>query len=789
MIQAADLGQENQALRERLSSLSEASLRINESLELDAVLQGVLDSARSLTHAPYGVITLVDDAGEFESYLSSGLTPEESQRFWEIPGGPAFSAYLSNLPGALRVRDFSSLTRAAGFPEFRTPAEVSSFLAAPIRHRGEAAGNIYLAKKEPGQEFTPEDEEILIMFASQAALVIANARSYRDEQRARSDLEALVNTAPVGVVVFNAGTGGLDLVNSEARRIVSGLHEPEQSAEELLELLTIRRADGSEIPLEELFVAQAFSRGETVRAEEISLGIPDGSSVSVLMDATPIRSREDVLESIVVTLQDMTPIEELERLRTEFLGIVSHELQTPLTSIKGSTAALMDESTDLDPAVMRQFHRIIDEQADHMRDLMSGLLDAARIEAGTLSVAPEPVDVARLVDDARIRFVSSGARNNLQIDLDQDVPLVMADRRRIVQVIGNLLSNAARYSPELSLIRVAAVRDGARVALSVSDDGAGLPAERLPHLFRKFSRLDGENRGRDLDGSGLGLAICKGLVEAHSGRIWAESDGPGLGSRFTFTIPAVEEPAVGIAPAPRRGQQADRERTRVLAVDDDPQTLRYVRDVLAKAGYAPTMTGDPQEVARLIEEEQPHLVLLDLMLPGTDGIELMQQILDIADVPVIFLSVYGQDETIARAFDAGATDYVVKPFSPTELAARIRAALRKHVVPEPIELTQPYSLGDLNIDYARRRVTLAGRPIDLTPTEYGALAELTANAGRVMTHGQLLQRVWGARRGSDSGPVRNIVARLRRKLGDDADSPTYIFSERYVGYRFAKPPE
>ena len=787
MIQPADLA--HAALRERLSSLSEATLRINESLELDAVLQRVLDSARSLTHARYGVITLADDAGDLEGFLASGLTPEESQRLWEMPGGQAFSEYLSNLPGALRVRDFSSLTRAAGLPEFQTPFEVSSFLTAPIRHSGEDAGNIYLAKREPGQEFLPEDEEVLVMFASQAALVITNARRYRDEQRARTDLEALVNTAPFGVVVFDAGTGALALVNSEARRIVSDLHEQEQSPEELLGLLTIRRADGSEVPLEELSVAQALSRGGTVRAEEVSLGIPDGGAVSVLMDVTRLRSQEGALESIVITLQDRTPVEEVERLRTEFLGMVSHDLQMPLSAIKGSTAALMDESADLDPAVVRQFHRIIDEQADHMRGLMSDLLDVARIETGRLSVAPEPVDVARLVDQARIRFLSSGGGNNLHIDLEQNLPLVVADRRRIVQVISNLLSNAARYSPELSPIRVAAIRDGARVAVSVSDDGAGLPAERLPHLFRKFSRLDGENRGRDLEGSGLGLAICKGLVEAHGGRIWAESDGPGLGSRFTFTIPAVEEPAAGSTPAPSRTQQSPGGRPRVLAVDDDPQALRYVRDVLAKAGYAPTVTGDPREVARLVEQEQPHLVLLDLMLPGSNGIELMRQILDIADVPVIFLSVYGQDETIARALDAGATDYVVTPFSPTELAARIRAALRKRPAPEPIEYAEPYSLGDLTVDYAVRRVTLAGRPVDLTPTEYGVLAELTANAGRVMTHGQLLQRVWGAGRAGDSGPVRNIVARLRRKLGDDADSPTHIFSERRVGYRAAKPPE
>ena len=129
-----------------------------------------------------------------------------------------------------------------------------------------------------------------------------------------------------------------------------------------------------------------------------------------------------------------------------------------------------------------------------------------------------------------------------------------------------------------------------------------------------------------------------------------------------------------------------------------------------------------------MEEEKPDLVILDLMLPGTDGIELMKDIVAVGDVPVIFLSAYGRDELIARAFDMGAVDYVVKPFSPTELAARIRAALRKREVSEPSE---PYVLGDLTIDYAERVVTLAGRPVELMAIEYRLLAELSANAGRV----------------------------------------------------------
>ena len=468
-------------------------------------------------------------------------------------------------------------------------------------------------------------------------------------------------------------------------------------------MLTFRRADGREISLREFPLAEALSTGETVRAEEIVIGVPDGRSVSVLLNATAIRSEEGQVESVVVTLQDMTALEELDRLRAEFLGMVSHELRAPLTSIKGSAATVLGSTADLDPAVVRQFFRIIEEQADHMHDLVADLLDVARIETGTLPVTPEPAEVAVLVDRARSTFTSAGGRNNLAIDIPPDLPLVMADRRRIVQVVGNLLSNAAKHSSESSVITVTVVREDVHVAVSVADEGRGIPSERLPYLFRKFTRSDGDDLGSGVAGSGLGLAICKGIVEAHGGRIWAESEGPGMGARFTFTIPTVEEGGSGTAvstSAARRAVAGPGERVRVLAVDDDPQALRYVRDALLKSGYTPVVTGDPEEALRLVAEEKPDLVLLDLMLPGTDGIELMKDILGAGDVPVIFLSAYGRDELIARAFDMGAVDYVVKPFSPTELAARIRAALRKRAASEPSE---PYVLGDLTIDYAERR--------------------------------------------------------------------------------------
>ena len=487
----------------------------------------------------------------------------------------------------------------------------------------------------------------------------------------------------------------------------------------------------------------------------------------------------------------MTPLEDLERLRAEFLGMVSHELRMPLTTIKGSAASALSSTSPFNPAEAYQFFRIIDEQADHMRSLINDLLDVTRIEAGTLSITPETSGVASLVDQARAAFLGGGAKNNIEIDLPADLPPVAADRQRVVQVLVNLLSSASKYSPASSTIMVTASQQDSHVAVSVADVGRGVSAEDLPQLFRKFSRINGANGKTKVEGEGLGLAICKGIVEAHGGRIWAESDGLGLGTRFTFTIPVVEEDAIDAADGPDElaalPMEAARQRTRILAVDDDPQILWYVRHTLSEAGYATIVTGDPEQVERLVEVEKPHLILLDLALPGTNGFELMKRIADMTDAPVMFLSGHAADQDISRGLEMGAAEYVVKPFSPTELVARIKAALRKGAASDRTESREPYVLGDLTINYAERRVSVAGRSVHLSATEYKLLFELSVNAGRVLTHDQLLRRVWDQDNSEGSQLLRTYVTYLRSKLGDDAKSPIYIFTEPRVGYRMAKP--
>ena len=782
-----ELQRENAALHERLSRLSEASLRINATLDVDSVLQGVLESACALTDARYGMVTLLSEDGQVELVLGSGLSEEEVGRLWYAPEAMGVYEYLGAITAPLRVPDLLDHLRSRDLPELRPPSAVGAFLAAPVRYVDENMGFIYLARDEGSGEFSQGDEETLVMFASQAALVIANARRHREERRARQDLETLVETSPVGVVVVDARDGEVTSQNREARRIVGDLLMPDGSLGKILELLTFGRQNGGDDSLPERTLAQALSTGDTVRAEEVTFELPGGRRVTALINATPIRSDGGELESVVVTLQDLTELEELDVLRAEFLAMVSHELRTPLSAVKGSITTLLEPGATLDAAETLQFHRIIDAQASHMRKLISDLLDVAGIATGTLPVAPRPVEVVDLVDEARSAFLSSGGTHALDLDIAPEVPLVMADRLRIVQVLNNLLTNAARHSRLSSPIRVSVAPDGVHVAISVTDEGEGVPAERLPQLFRKFVRFESDKQERDLDGTGLGLSICKGIVEAHGGRIRAESEGPGRGARFTFTLPAAGDTAGSADTAPTSRTATPRhganERLRILALDDDPHSLRHMRDGIASAGYEPMVTADPKEALRLVAENQPHLVLLDLMLPGADGMDLMNDILRTGETPVIFVSAYGQEELVTRALDMGAADYMVKPFSPGELAARIRAALRKRAQLHPAE---PYVRGELEIDYAERRVALAGRSIRLTAIEYRTLAELAANAGRVLTYEHLLRRVWGADINADVRPIRTVVSTLRRRLKDNADDPTYIFTEPRVGYRMVK---
>ncbi|MDE2987101.1 MAG: winged helix-turn-helix domain-containing protein [Chloroflexota bacterium] len=773
--------------QDRLARMNEASIRITESLDLDAVLQGVVDAACSLTGARQGGVSVRDDEREPPTLITSGLTADEHEALHDMPGGLELFDYLSGLPEPLRVADFPRFARERSLPDVGPPvAPMGPFLSAPVRHLGRRVGNLFLSKQAGEREFTPEDEGLLALFSSQAALAIANASRYREEQRAKADLETLIDTSPVGVIVFAADSGALLSVNREALRITEGLRSPDQTPEELLEVLSFRRADGREISLQQFPLARALNTSETVRGEEIVILVPDGRQVKTIINSTPIRSPEGAVVSVVVTLQDLAPIEDLARQRIEFLSLVSQELLAPLTSIKGSTAAVLEDLSRLDIATARQFFGIIEWQADRMRGLIWDLLEVARIEAGALLLHPEPSDLAALLEQARASLPEAGHGNQVVLDLPDDLPMVAADRERALQLLDRLLGDAAARAAGAP-VTVGARVEQAHVAITVSAGGGTMSFHVPAPRVLASSPLDGLDRANS--GTALGLAVCRGIVEAHGGRIWIERNGAGAGSRCIFTLPVAEEAPLSRAGSPVQatggGRRTTRGRGRVLVVVDDPQALWHIRQTLTDAGYNPAAALDPEEVERLIAMERPHLVLIDAALNEADDQGLIRRVADLTDAPVLLLAGQGANpqRELALAFEHGADDYIARPFSPTELVARAGAALRRREMPAAAPPQDTFQLGDLQIEYARRRVAVNGRELSLTDTEYRLLCELALNAGRPLSREQLMNRVWAAREPGDSGVVRAYVRRLRRKLGDSADEPRYIFNEPRIGYR------
>jgi DNA-binding response OmpR family regulator/signal transduction histidine kinase len=788
---SADLQAEVERLRHRLDQLSALGRDVASSLEPMDVLSQVVRSACELTDAKYGALGIFDEHGTVIDFITHGISPDEIQRIGDYPKGLGILGWLHELSEPVRLSDLAEHPRSVGFPPNHPP--MKNFLGAPIRAGDKALGNLYLTEKLTGPEFTEEDQHLLVLFVAQAAMAINNARVFEAEHQARARLEAVVDTSPAGIFVVEADGRKVVLTNKEVDRIVSIPAQGEAPLAKYEATISFYRPDGTKYDPRDLPLQRALDSGETTRAEEVVFERADGSRINTLVNASPIKSPEGELIGAITVIQDMTPLDQIERLRNEFLGLVTHELKTPLTAIKGAAATILGADRPLDPPEINDLMEIVDEQSDRLRDLIDNLLDVSRIEAGVLSVRAEATELRDILEEALTLFARSSGGRQVEVRAEGELPTVNADRRRIGQVIGNLLTNAGKFSESDEVITIGVVVSQGQVTIDISDEGQGIPAEALPHVFKKFYQFEDESTGRGKTGSGLGLAICKGIVEAHGGRIWAESTGTGAGTTIGFTLPMAERPAAPAAapaqPARPAGGKVQRTgpRLKILAVDDEPQVLRIIKRNLEDGGYRVVVTSDAEGALSMVETEEPDMVLLDLMLQGTTGLEVLRRIREFSGVPVIFLSSRAKEQDVVQALRAGADDYILKPFAPSELLARIEAALRRRVRPDELEAVPPFVLEDLAIDFARRDVTIAGEHVSLTATEYKLLYELATHAGRVLTHDQILQRVWGPEYSGESQLVRSFVRNLRRKLGDDAKSPRYILTEPQVGYRVADP--
>jgi len=222
----------------------------------------------------------------------------------------------------------------------------------------------------------------------------------------------------------------------------------------------------------------------------------------------------------------------------------------------------------------------------------------------------------------------------------------------------------------------------------------------------------------------------------------------------------------------------------ILVVDDEPQIRRVLRSTLTTQGYVITEAKTGEEALESLRKERPDLILLDMNMPGMGGVETCREIRRALDAPIIMLTVRNAERDKVAALDAGADDYVVKPFGIEELLARIRAALRRYA---PGDALPPFVSKDLTINFEARQVTVRDRDVHLTPKEYDVLKHLVANQGKPLTHRRLLQAVWGPDYGEETESLRVVINQLRKKLEIDPARPKYIVTEPWVGYRFQPP--
>jgi PAS domain S-box-containing protein len=469
------------------------------------------------------------------------------------------------------------------------------------------------------------------MPAASPQMIYAVARDITQEVEAESELRkanlaaatrlalltALVDAIGVGVVLVNR-----ELVvahwNKEASRLTGIQAEKALGlpARQLGEALAARVDD---YPSVRSHLQQVFDPGETTNFPMVIL--EPRREIDVTVSPAVLPSDGGQVGSVIV-LHDITAAKELDRAKDELIGMVSHELRTPLASLVGFTELLLERVVS--EAQRKQYLGTMLKEGRRLTDLINDFLDLQGLEGGYKKLDLGPADLRTVIARA-IATAGNDRGTPIDVDLPSDLPLVIADTNAILQVLINMLSNARKYSPGGGRInvRVGVIADV--VEVSIQDHGLGIPAEALPKLFNKFYRVANQDR-RQISGTGLGLAISRRIIEAHGGRVGAESAGLGQGSRFYFTLRIITAEA----------KSGD-----VLLVEDDVGFARLLEAELAVYGLSSVWGPDAETADRLIGQMTPRAVVLDLMLPGASGEDFLARLRSSQgmELPVVVVSI------------------------------------------------------------------------------------------------------------------------------------------------------
>src|SRR5256884_73400 len=532
------------------------------------------------------------------------------------------------------------------------------------------------------------------------------------------------------------------------------------------------------------------------------LALADAAVRWLRVQSFPVRDDLDHLLGRGVLLDDITLERTLAQSRNETLALAAHELKTPLAIIKGCATTLLGNSMRWDAATLREMLQMIDTQTDRLHDILKTLLDVWRMDAGVQNLQLSEVRISKLLEQLLDRWRKNAPRHQFKLSAPTEDIIVQCDALRIEQTLNHLLNNAVAYSSMGSVIKIQLETNEVEICLSISDQGIGIAPEHLDRIFDRFYRISrGEERAT---GSGLGLSIVRATIEAHGGKIWADSPGIGLGTTFfctlPFTPPVETEPlhhtalenAVASSPSgpltlPRTGPLRQSQRSKIVVVENDARIVRYLRAHLEEQQYQVLTVSHGIQLLRQLDLEEPDIILLATRLSDISGAEVLQRLREFSAIPVMMLCDNADEDEHVRLLDLGADDLMLKPFSIKELLARIRVLLRRSIVQgEQHTADVIFRTGELTIDYAQHQVHVQGKQVQLSRTEYKLLCTLAQNAGRVLTHELLLERVWGAEYSREVDFIWVYISRLRRKIEGDPRHPRYILTVPDVGYQLVK---
>jgi PAS domain S-box-containing protein len=386
--------------------------------------------------------------------------------------------------------------------------------------------------------------------------------------------------------------------------------------------------------------------------------------------AVPMLDEHGDIEEWIGAASDITErklaeekLRESDRRKDEFLAMLAHELRNPLAPV-GAAAALLQHAR-LDETLMRKMSQIIGRQVAHMTALIDDLLDVSRVTRGQVELDEAALDMRDIVAVAVEQTMPLVRARHQQLDVDvpaQSMP-VMGDAKRLVQVLANLLNNAAKYTQERGRLRLAAaVRDG-EVIVDVVDNGIGMAPELAARAFDLFAQAE-RTSDRASGGLGLGLALVRSLVELHGGTVMCESTGSGQGSRFTVILPRLEAPATPALPRDEAPAAAQEGSLFVMVVDDNVDAAETLALLLEALGHRVSVEHDPERALERARTEAPPVCLLDIGLPGMDGYELARRLRAqpaTAHALLVAITGYGQDSDRRRAAEAGFDRHLVKP--------------------------------------------------------------------------------------------------------------------------------